>query len=92
MLLLEWNGYPLEYSRQCNSKDKGAWWAIVLGVAMTEELTLSLFNILSRFVITVLPRSKHLLISWLQSPSAVISDLHAEEQLSMCTTAVEPVL
>ena len=63
MLLLEWNGYPLEYSRQCNSKDKGAWWAIVHGVAMTEELTLSLFNILSRFVITVLPRSKHLLIS-----------------------------
>ena len=31
-----------------------------------------LLNILSRFVITFLPRSKHLLISWLQSPSAVI--------------------
>ena len=31
-----------------------------------------LFNILSRVVITFLPRSKHLLISWLQSPSAVI--------------------
>ena len=31
-----------------------------------------LFNILSRFVITFLPRSKRLLISWLQSPSAVI--------------------
>ena len=30
------------------------------------------FNMLSRFVITFLPRSKHLLISWLQSPSAVI--------------------
>ena len=30
-----------------------------------------LFNILSRLVITFLPRSKHLLISWLQSPSAV---------------------
>ena len=29
-------------------------------------------NILSRLVITFLPRSKHLLISWLQSPSAVI--------------------
>ena len=29
-----------------------------------------LFNMLSRFVITFLPRSKHLLISWLQSPSA----------------------
>ena len=31
-----------------------------------------LFNMLSRFVITFLLRSKHLLISWLQSPSAVI--------------------
>ena len=31
-----------------------------------------LFNMLSRLVITFLPRSKHLLISWLQSPSVVI--------------------
>ena len=31
-----------------------------------------LFNMLSRLVITFLPRSKHLLISWLQSPSSVI--------------------
>jgi len=31
-----------------------------------------LFNMLSRFVIGFLPRSKHLLISWLQSPSEVI--------------------
>ena len=30
------------------------------------------FNMLSRLVITSLPRRKHLLISWLQSPSAVI--------------------
>ena len=33
-----------------------------------------LFNMLSRLVITSLPRSKRLLISWLQSPSAVILD------------------
>ena len=33
-----------------------------------------LFNMLSRFVITFLPRSKHLLISWLQSPSTGILD------------------
>ena len=33
---------------------------------------LMLLNMLSRFVITLLPRSKRLLISWLQSPSAVI--------------------
>ena len=31
-----------------------------------------LFNTLSRLIIAFLPRSKHLLISWLQSPSAVI--------------------
>ena len=31
-----------------------------------------LFNMLSRLVIAFLPRSKHLLISWLQSPCAVI--------------------
>ena len=31
-----------------------------------------LFNMLSRLVIAFLPRSKHFLISWLQSPSAVI--------------------
>ena len=35
-------------------------------------VTSLLFNMLSRLVITFLPRSKHLLISWLQSPSAVI--------------------
>ena len=33
-----------------------------------------LFNMLSRFVIAFLLRSKRLLISWLQSPSAVILD------------------
>ena len=31
-----------------------------------------LFNMLSRFAIGFLPKSKHLLFSWLQSPSAVI--------------------
>ena len=31
-----------------------------------------LLNMLSRLVVTFLPRSKHLLISWLQSPSVVI--------------------
>ena len=36
------------------------------------KVTSLLFNMLSRSVITFLPRSKHLLISWLQSPSTVI--------------------
>ena len=34
-----------------------------------------LFHMLSRFVTAFLPRSKHLLISWLQLPSAVILEL-----------------
>ena len=37
-----------------------------------DKVMFLLFNLLSRLVITFLPRSKHLLISWLQSPSAVI--------------------
>ena len=37
-----------------------------------EWVAIAFSNMLSRFVITFLPRSKHLLISWLQSPSAVI--------------------
>ena len=37
-----------------------------------DTVTSLLFNMLSRLVITVHPRSKRLLISWLQSPSAVI--------------------
>ena len=36
-----------------------------------------LLNMLSRLVITFLPRSKHLLISWLQLPSAVMSGISA---------------
>ena len=36
------------------------------------KVTSLLFNMLSRLVVVFLPRSKHLLISWLQSPSAVI--------------------
>ena len=41
-----------------------------------------LFNVLSRLVITFLPRSKRLLISWLQSPSAVIQTTTLSRELS----------
>ena len=41
-----------------------------------------LFNILSRLVITFLPRSKHLLVSWLQSPSAVILEPRKTKSVS----------
>ena len=40
--------------------------------AFIDNVMSVLFNMLSRLVITFFPRSKHLLISWLQSPSAVI--------------------
>src|SRR5574340_1252275 len=42
-----------------------------------------LFNMLSRLVITFLPRSKRLLISWLQSPSAVILEPQKIKSLTL---------
>ena len=44
-----------------------------------------LFNMLSRLVITFLPRSKHLLISWLQSPSAVILEPKKTKSVTVST-------
>ena len=46
-------------------------------IALTRQTFLGkimslLYNMLSRLIITFLPRNKHLLISWVQSPSAVI--------------------
>ena len=56
-----------------------------------------LYNMLSRLVITFLPRSKHLLISWLQSPFAVILEPQNIKSLtvsivfaSICLEAMEP--
>ena len=46
------------------------------------------FNILSRFVIAFIPRSKHLLISCLQSPSAVI--LEPKKIKSVTVSIVSP--
>ena len=46
------------------------------------------FNMLSRFVITFLPRSKRILISWLQSPSAVI--LEPPKIKSVTVSTVSP--
>ena len=46
-----------------------------------------LFNMLSRLVITFLPRNKHRLISWLQSPSAVISEPRKIESATVSTVS-----
>ena len=48
-----------------------------------------LLNMLSRLVISFLPRSKRLLISWLQSPSAVILDL---KKIKSATVSTVPFL
>ena len=47
-----------------------------------------LHNMLSRFVIAFLPRSKHLLISWLQSPCAVT--LEPKKMKSVTVSIVSP--
>ena len=56
-----------------------------------------LFKRLSRFVIAFLPRSKHILISWLQSPSAVILEPRKRKSAtvsiffpSICYEVMEP--
>ena len=48
-----------------------------------------LFNMLSRFIIALLPRSKHLLISWLQSPYAVILE---PRKIKSVTASIVPLL
>ena len=55
------------------------------------QSTISVFNRLSRLVITFLPKSKCLLISWLQSPSAVIlEDKKKKKKFSHCFTIYLP--
>ena len=51
-----------------------------------------LFNTLSRFFITFLPRSKHLLISWLQSPSAVILEPKKMKSFMVSTSVCHEVM
>ena len=60
-------------------------------IALTRQTFVSklmfLFNMLSRLVITFLPRSKRLLISWLQSPSAVILEFKKIKSVNVSTVA-----
>ena len=55
--------------------------ALTIWTCVSKVMSL-LFNMLSRFVIAFLPRSKRLSISWLQSPSAVILELKGKKNLS----------
>ena len=62
---------------------------IVLTTQICDGKVMSLlFNMLSRLVIAFLPRSKHLLISWLQSPSTVI--LEPKKVKSLTVSIVSP--
>ena len=54
------------------------------------KVTSLLFNTVSRFVITLPPRNKHLFISWLQSPSAVI--LEPKKIKSVTVSIVSPYI
>ena len=61
--------FIVQLSHPCMTTGKTI--ALYRGTLVGKVMSL-LLNILSRLVITFLPRSKRLLISWLQSPSAVI--------------------
>ena len=61
-------------------------------IALTRQILVGkvmslLLNMLSRLVITFLPRSKHLLISWLQSPSAVTLEPQKIKSATVCTVS-----
>ena len=58
------------------------------GQTFARKVMSLLFNILSRFVIAFLPRSKCILISWLQSSSAVI--LEPKKMKSVTVSVVSP--
>ena len=56
---------------------------------LVSKVTSMLFNMLSRLVIAFLPRSKYLLISWLQSPSAVILEPRKIKSATFSTVCYE---
>ena len=68
-------------------KDREAWHAAILWVAKSQT-QLSDFAFTFRLVIAFLPRNKCLLISWLQSPSAVI--LEPKKVKSVTVSIVSP--
>ena len=65
--------------------------ALIRWTFADKEMSL-LFNMLSSLVITFLPRSKHLLISWLQSPSAVILELRKTKSDTVSTSIYHEVM
>ena len=75
----------VQLSHPCMATEK----IIALNIRTFVSKVISLLlNMLSRFVIAFLPRSKHLLISWVQSPSAVI--LESKKINSVIVSIVSP--
>ena len=62
---------------------------MTIGTFVSKVMSL-LFKVLSRFFIAFLPRSKHLLLSWLQSPSAGI--LEPKKIKSFTVLIVSPTI
>ena len=58
-----------------------------MGGWVNDKVMSLLFNMLSRLVIAFLPRSKRLLISWLQSPSAVTLEPSKIKSLTVSTAS-----
>ena len=61
--------------------------ALIVWIFVGKVMSL-LFNTLSRIVIAFLPRSKHLLVSWLQSLSAVILEPGKIKSAAVCTSSL----
>jgi len=79
----KWQPTPLFLPGE--SQGWGAWWATVCGVSQSRT---RLKRLSSRLVITFLPRSKHLFISWLQASSAVI--LEPKKMKSATVSTISP--
>ena len=72
MLKLQYFGNLMRTANSLeNTQVLGKTIALTIQTFVSKEMSL-LFNTLFRFVIAFLPRNNHLLISWLQSPTAVI--------------------
>ena len=87
-------GTPWTAARQASLSITNSWSLLkLMSIASTRQTFVGivmslLFNMLSRLVIAFLSRSKHLLISWLQSPSAVI--LESKKTKSVTVSFVSP--
>ena len=82
--------FGIQPSLQSNSHIHHDYWktiALTIQTFVSKVMAL-LFNMLFKFVITYLPRIKHLLILWLQSPSTII--LEPKKRKSVTVSIVSP--